>query len=160
MDRPADDLGSAEGDLSGRLEKTAPAPASSSTTRVTPISSSAKFVDYAGIQDLDQPYGKIMRVRDDGTIPADNPFVKVPGVICRASTPSATGSPRASPSTARRAALWATEHGPRGGDELNLIRSGINYGWPVISEGVDYDGRPIHYAEELGLCCRSADPDA
>jgi glucose/arabinose dehydrogenase len=109
-----------------------------------------QFVDYAGIQDLDRPYGKIMRVRDDGRIPADNPFLKVPGAIPSIYTlghrvvqglafDRATGR------------LWATEHGPRGGDELNLIRSGVNYGWPVISEGVDYDGRPIHYAEELGL---------
>ncbi len=109
-----------------------------------------QFVDYAGIQDLDRPYGKIMRVRDDGRIPADNPFAKVPGALPAIYTLGhrvaqglafdlATGR------------LWATEHGPRGGDELNLIRSGVNYGWPVISEGVDYDGRPIHYAEELGL---------
>lgn len=109
-----------------------------------------QFVDYAGIQDLDQPYGKIMRVRDDGRIPADNPFLKVPGSLPAIYTlghrvPQGLAFDR---STGR---LWATEHGPRGGDELNLIRSGINYGWPVLSEGVDYDGRPIHYAEELGL---------
>ncbi|MBY0401038.1 PQQ-dependent sugar dehydrogenase, partial [Myxococcota bacterium] len=108
------------------------------------------FVDYRGVQDLDFPYGKIMRVQDDGRIPADNPFVKVPGAIPAIYTLGhrvvqgldfdvATGR------------VWATEHGPRGGDELNLIRAGVNYGWPVISEGVDYDGRPIHYGEELGI---------
>ena len=109
-----------------------------------------QFVDYAGIQDLDQPYGKIMRVRDDGRIPADNPFVKVPGALPSIYT---LGHRVAQGLAFDRATgrLWATEHGPRGGDELNLIRSGVNYGWPVISEGVDYDGRPIHYAEELGL---------
>jgi glucose/arabinose dehydrogenase len=109
-----------------------------------------QFVDYAGIQDLDQPYGKIMRVRDDGRIPADNPFVKVPGALPSIYTlghrvPQGLAFDRA---TGR---LWSTEHGPRGGDECNQIESGINFGWPVISEGVDYDGRPIHYAEELGL---------
>lgn len=109
-----------------------------------------QFVDYAGIQDLDQPYGKIMRVHDDGRIPADNPFVKVPGALPSIYTlghrvPQGLAFDRA---TGR---LWATEHGPRGGDECNLIRAGVNYGWPVISEGVDYDGRPIHYAEDLGL---------
>ena len=109
-----------------------------------------QFVDYAGIQALDQPYGKIMRVHDDGRIPADNPFVNVPGALPAIYTLGhrvaqglafdlATGR------------VWAIEHGPRGGDECNLIESGHNYGWPVISEGVDYDGRPIHYAEELGL---------
>lgn len=108
------------------------------------------FVDYRGVQDLDFPYGKIMRVHDDGRIPADNPFVKVPGAIPAIYTlghrvvqgldfDRATGR------------VWATEHGPRGGDELNWIRAGVNYGWPVISEGVDYDGRPIHYGEELGI---------
>ncbi|MBK7948319.1 MAG: PQQ-dependent sugar dehydrogenase [Deltaproteobacteria bacterium] len=108
------------------------------------------FVDYRGVQDLDFPYGKIMRVHDDGRIPADNPFVKVPGAIPAIYTVGhrvvqgldfdrATGR------------VWATEHGPRGGDELNWIRAGINYGWPVVSEGVDYDGRPIHYGEELGI---------
>lgn len=109
-----------------------------------------QFVDYAGIQDPGQPYGKIMRVRDDGTIPADNPFVKVPGAMPGIYT---LGHRVAQGLAFDRATgrLWATEHGPRGGDELNLIRSGVNYGWPVISEGVDYDGRPIHYAEELGL---------
>ncbi len=109
-----------------------------------------QFVDYAGIQDLDRPYGKIMRVRDDGRIPADNPFLSVSGALPAIYTlghrvPQGLAFDRA---TGR---LWATEHGPRGGDELNLIRPGVNYGWPVISEGVDYDGRPIHYAQELGL---------
>lgn len=108
------------------------------------------FVDYRGVQDLDQPYGKIMRVRDDGRIPVDNPFAKTPGALPAIYTlghrvvqglafDRATGR------------VWATEHGPRGGDELNWIRAGVNYGWPVVSEGVDYDGRPIHYAEELGI---------
>jgi len=109
-----------------------------------------QFVDYAGIQDLDRPYGKIMRVRDDGRIPVDNPFVKVPGALPAVFSlghrvPQGLAFDRA---TGR---LWATEHGPRGGDECNLIRAGVNYGWPIISEGVDYDGRPIHYGEELGL---------
>ena len=108
------------------------------------------FVDYAGIQDLDKPYGKIIRVYDDGRIPADNPFVGVPGALPGVYTlghrvPQGIAFDRA---TGR---IWATEHGPRGGDECNLIRAGVNYGWPVISEGVDYDGRPIHYGEELKI---------
>lgn len=108
------------------------------------------FVDYAGIQGLDKPYGKIIRVHDDGRIPADNPFVGVPGALPGIYTlghrvPQGIAFDRA---TGR---VWATEHGPRGGDECNLILSGVNYGWPVISEGVDYDGRPIHYADELKI---------
>ncbi len=117
------------------------------------------FVDYAGVQNLDRPYGKIIRVYDDGRIPADNPFVDVPSALPGIYTlghrvPQGIAFDRA---TGR---VWATEHGPRGGDECNLIRPGVNYGWPVISEGVDYDGRPIHYAEELGLDGRFGDPRA
>lgn len=108
------------------------------------------FVDYRGVQDLDQPFGKIMRVRDDGRIPADNPFVKTPGALPSIYTVGhrVVQGLAFDPATRR---VWASEHGPRGGDELNWIRGGVNYGWPVISEGVDYDGRPIHYAEELGI---------
>lgn len=109
-----------------------------------------QFVDYAGIQDLDRPYGKIMRVHDDGRIPADNPFVKTPGAIPAIYTLGHRVAQGLDFDRATRR-VWATEHGPRGGDELNWIRPGINFGWPVVSEGVDYDGRPIHYAEELGL---------
>ncbi|MEZ4331622.1 MAG: PQQ-dependent sugar dehydrogenase [Myxococcota bacterium] len=108
------------------------------------------FVDYRGVQDLDRPYGKIMRVRDDGAIPADNPFVDVEGALPAIYTLGhRVVQGLAFDGASRR--VWATEHGPRGGDELNWIRAGVNYGWPVISEGVDYDGRPIHYAEELGI---------
>ena len=108
------------------------------------------FTDYRGIQDLDRPYGKIVRVRDDGGVPADNPFRATPGALASVYTLGhrVVQGLAFDPVTRR---LWSTEHGPRGGDELNLIRPGANYGWPVISEGVDYDGRPIHYAEELGL---------
>jgi glucose/arabinose dehydrogenase len=108
------------------------------------------FVDYVGVQDLDRPYGKIMRVHDDGRIPADNPFAQVEGALPGIYT---IGHRVVQGLAFDRASgrVWATEHGPRGGDELNLIRPGVNYGWPVVSEGVDYDGRPIHYAEELGI---------
>jgi hypothetical protein len=47
--------------------------------------------------------------------------------------------------------LWSTEMGPRGGDELNLLRPGRNYGWPLISKGMDYDGTPVEYCQELGI---------
>jgi len=108
------------------------------------------FVDYAGIQDLEHPYGKIMRVDDDGGIPADNPFAKVPGALPAIYT-LGHRVPQGLAFDSTHGRLWATEHGPRGGDECNLIESGHNYGWPVISEGVEYDGRPIQHAKELGL---------
>ena len=93
-------------------------------------------------QDLSSPYGKLHRVMDDGSIPADNPFVKTPGAVKSIWTYGNRNQQGLSfdPLTGN---LWATEHGPRGGDELNLIIKGHNYGWPVITYGMNYDGTPI-----------------
>ena len=93
-------------------------------------------------QDLSQIAGKIHRIKDDGRIPADNPFV---GQKDAMPTIWAYGSRNAQglvhdSATGR---LWETEHGPRGGDELNIIRKGANYGWPVASHGVNYSGTTI-----------------
>jgi glucose/arabinose dehydrogenase len=93
-------------------------------------------------QDLSQIAGKIHRLHDDGRIPADNPFVDTPGA---APSVWAYGSRNAQglvyDTIGRR--LWSTEHGPRGGDELNLIRRGANLGWPLASHGVNYNGTTI-----------------
>jgi aldose sugar dehydrogenase len=93
-------------------------------------------------QSLASPYGKLHRIRDDGTIPDDNPFVKTPGAL-----PSVWSyGHRNQQGIAQHPVtgeLFATEHGPRGGDELNLILKGHNYGWPVITHGNDDDGTPI-----------------
>lgn len=93
-------------------------------------------------QDLTRISGKIFRVNPDGTIPQDNPFVDQPQVL-----PAiyAYGSRNAQglavhPGTGE---IWESEHGPQGGDELNLLRPGANYGWPKVTHGIDYDGRPI-----------------
>jgi glucose/arabinose dehydrogenase len=90
-------------------------------------------------QDLGSPYGKLHRVHDDGRVPDDNPFVGRPGVV--ASTWSYGHRNQQGlaihPITG---ALWAAEHGPRGGDELNVIVKGGNYGWPVVTHGMNYDG--------------------
>jgi glucose/arabinose dehydrogenase len=93
-------------------------------------------------QDLAKPNGKVHRVRDDGTVPADNPFVAVSNAF---PTIWSYGNRNAQGLALRPGTqeLWETEHGPRGGDELNLIRRGANYGWPVITHGMDYNGRPI-----------------
>jgi glucose/arabinose dehydrogenase len=106
--------------------------------------------NYHGIQDLSLPYGKIHRVRDDGGIPSDNPFVDVPGALPSIWT-YGHRSPQGlefDPATRR---LWSTEMGPRGGDEFNLLQPGRNYGWPLTSKGMDYDGTPVEYGEELGI---------
>jgi len=90
-------------------------------------------------QKLDNTNGKIHRMNDDGTIPADNPFVNTPGAI-----PSIWSyghrNPQGTAFHPVTGELWITEHGPRGGDELNLVKPGLNYGWPVICYGINYDG--------------------
>jgi glucose/arabinose dehydrogenase len=93
-------------------------------------------------QDLTRPNGKIHRIHDDGRIPADNPFVNTPGAFPSIWT-YGNRNPQGLDFDPRTGLLWETEHGPRGGDELNLIRRGLNYGWPVITYGMNYDGSPI-----------------
>ncbi|MFO7938159.1 MAG: PQQ-dependent sugar dehydrogenase, partial [Bacteroidales bacterium] len=79
------------------------------------------------------------RIHDDGRIPADNPFVDTPGA-----SPSIYSyghrNPQGTTMHPVTGEIWISEHGPRGGDELNLILKGRNYGWPVISYGINYDG--------------------
>jgi glucose/arabinose dehydrogenase/cytochrome c553 len=95
-----------------------------------------------GIQDLDRPWGKIHRVSDDGTIPPDNPFVGVQGAIESIWT-LGHRVPQGLEYDPRSESLWSTEHGARGGDEINLIERGGNYGWPLVTSGVHYDGTSI-----------------
>jgi glucose/arabinose dehydrogenase len=85
-------------------------------------------------QDLRSPLGKIHRVFDDGRIPPDNPFVHQPGA-CASVWSYGHRHVQGLQFHPVSGALWATEHGPRGGDELNVIKRGHNYGWPVISHG-------------------------
>ena len=88
-------------------------------------------------QRLDEHLGKIVRVHDDGRIPADNPFRERPGArpeIFSLGNRNVQGA-ALHPVTGE---LWAHEHGPQGGDELNIIRAGVNYGWPVITYGRNY----------------------
>jgi glucose/arabinose dehydrogenase len=93
-------------------------------------------------QDLARPNGKIHRIHDDGRIPADNPFVNTPGAFPSIWT-YGNRNPQGLDFDPRTGLLWETEHGPRGGDELNLVKRGTNYGWPVITYGMNYDGSPI-----------------
>jgi glucose/arabinose dehydrogenase len=89
-------------------------------------------------------------VHDDGRIPSDNPFVDVPGALKTVWT-YGHRSPQGLEYNPRRRQLWGTEMGPRGGDEVNLLLPGRNYGWPLYSKGVDYDGTPVEYGKELGI---------
>ncbi|WP_285010593.1 PQQ-dependent sugar dehydrogenase [Pedobacter faecalis] len=86
--------------------------------------------------------GKIHRIKSDGTIPADNPFVKTAGAL---SSIYSYGhrNPQGLTIHPTTGKIWETEHGPRGGDELNIVSPGKNYGWPVISYGINYNGKPI-----------------
>jgi glucose/arabinose dehydrogenase len=95
-------------------------------------------------QDLSNHQGKIVRLHDDGRVPADNPFLNRPGAkpeIWSYGHRNVQGL-LVHPTTGE---LWANEHGPQGGDELNRIQQGRNYGWPVIGYGVNYTtGLAIH----------------
>jgi glucose/arabinose dehydrogenase len=98
--------------------------------------------DQNSAQDLSSPNGRIHRIHDDGRIPEDNPFANNPDAFPTSWTygnRNAQGLD-ANPVTGE---IWETEHGPRGGDEVNLIRPGINYGWPEITYGMNYGGTPI-----------------
>jgi glucose/arabinose dehydrogenase len=92
-------------------------------------------------QDPNEYGGKILRLRDDGSVPPDNPFVKRAGYrpeIYSLGHRSQVGL-AVHPETG---AIWSTEHGRQGGDEVNVILPGRNYGWPVVSYGRDYSGAP------------------
>jgi aldose sugar dehydrogenase len=92
-------------------------------------------------QQMDNHLGKLIHITPDGRPAADNPFLNTPGVL-----PEIWASGLRSPQGLAMDAqgrLWETEHGPRGGDELNQLQKGRNYGWPVIAHGIDYPGVPI-----------------
>jgi aldose sugar dehydrogenase len=108
-------------------------------------------------QDLGSHIGKIVRINSDGSVPKDNPFVGKPGAL-----PEIWSSGHRNVQGATRhpdtGALWTVEHGAQGGDEVNIPQPGRNYGWPVITYGVDYGGgrigegtrkagmeQPVHY---------------
>ncbi len=93
-------------------------------------------------QRLDGLLGKIVRINPDGSVPKDNPFVGKPGVRPEIWSYGHRNIQAAAlhPSTGE---LWEVEHGTRGGDELNVVRKGKDYGWPTIAYGIEYQGKPI-----------------
>ncbi|WP_395679836.1 PQQ-dependent sugar dehydrogenase [Inquilinus sp.] len=93
-------------------------------------------------QQLDSHLGKVVRIRPDGSVPEDNPFVGRQDArpeIWSYGHRNAQGA-ALNPDTG---VLWLNEHGPRGGDEVNIPEAGKNYGWPVVSHGVNYNGSPV-----------------
>jgi glucose/arabinose dehydrogenase len=103
-----------------------------------------------GVQELDQPFGKIHRIHDDGRIPADNPYIDKEGAI-KSTWSYGHRNPQGLEFNDRTNELWSSEHGPRGGDEINRIMPGRNYGWPLYSLGVNYDGTKIDDGKRLGI---------
>lgn len=93
-------------------------------------------------QDLSRYIGKIIRIRADGSVPHDNPFVSVAGARPEIWS-YGHRNPQGLAYEEDAGRLWSHEHGPMGGDELNLILPGRNYGWPVITHGIGYDGKPV-----------------
>jgi glucose/arabinose dehydrogenase len=102
--------------------------------------SEAQFREQA--QDLGSHLGKIVRIRPDGSVPDDNPFVGQAGALPEIWSYGHRNVQAAElhPETGQ---LWEIEHGPRGGDEVNIAEPGANYGWPVVTHGVNYDGTPV-----------------
>jgi glucose/arabinose dehydrogenase len=112
---------------------------------------------FENAQQLDRDGGKIYRLHDDGRVPIDNPFVNTPAA--RAAVYShGHRNPQGLVLHPMTGDIWQHEHGPMGGDEINIIRSGKNYGWPIIGYGVNYNGealaeathregfeQPVHY---------------
>tara|TARA_B100000686_G_scaffold112835_1_gene120478 strand:+ start:22696 stop:23853 length:1158 start_codon:yes stop_codon:yes gene_type:complete len=93
-------------------------------------------------QDIALPNGKIHRINDDGSIPTDNPYYNVEGA-CHTIWTYGNRNPQGLAIHPVTRNIWETEHGPRGGDELNIVYKGHNYGWPVITYGINYIGTKI-----------------
>jgi glucose/arabinose dehydrogenase len=93
-------------------------------------------------QKPDDHGGKVLRLRDDGGVPTDNPFVGKPGYLPEIYS-IGHRSPQGLAMNPATGAIWENEHGPLGGDELNIILPGKNYGWPLVTFGTDYDGKKI-----------------
>ena len=111
---------------------------------------------YDKLHELDTPFGKIHRVKDDGTVPQDNPYF----------VPASERDPSSTRHTVWSighrtgqgleghpidGTIWNSEMGPRGGDEINLIQGGGNYGWPLYTNGLNYNGEWNTIGEDLGL---------
>ena len=100
-------------------------------------------------QDIGSELGKVLRVMDDGTAAPDNPFKDAPGQGGARVWTYGHRNPQGLALNGDTGAVYLHEHGPRGGDELNILQSGNNYGWPAITRGVDYSGAHVSPFTEL-----------
>ena len=111
---------------------------------------------YDKLHQLDTPFGKIHRVHDDGTVPEDNPFWVAADARPETSTIHTVWSyghrtGQGLDGHPENGTIWNTEMGPRGGDEINQILAGQNYGWPLYTNGLDYNGEEVSIGKDLGL---------
>lgn len=93
-------------------------------------------------QDITRDGGKIYRLNDDGSIPKDNPFYNNPNAI-KAIYSYGNRNPQGMVKHPETGEIWTHEHGPKGGDEINILKKGANYGWPEVTYGVNYSGTKI-----------------
>ncbi|TRZ42847.1 PQQ-dependent sugar dehydrogenase [Robertkochia solimangrovi] len=124
-------------------------------------------------QDITRDGGKIYRLNDDGSVPDDNPFMNEPNAV-KGIFSYGHRNPQGMAKNPETGEIWVHEHGPQGGDEINIIKKGANYGWPVISYGINYDGssftditekegmeQPFHYwvpsIAPSGMCFVTSD---
>lgn len=94
-------------------------------------------------QNPGSPMGKILRINLDGSIPADNPFAEVIGAEPRIWT-MGNRDPEGLANHPVSGKLWISDHGPQGGDEINVVEAGRNYGWPLVAYGTHYTGKPVN----------------
>ncbi len=94
-------------------------------------------------QTLDNSWGKVHRIHEDGSVPSDNPFVNEGGDVVSTIYTYGHRNPQGLLLDPFTGEIWEHEHGPQGGDELNSLAAGDNYGWPVITYGINYDGTII-----------------
>lgn len=93
-------------------------------------------------QDISRDNGKVYRLNDDGSIPSDNPFVGEENAV-EAIYSYGHRNPQGMILNPETGEIWVHEHGPKGGDEINVVEKGANYGWPVVTYGENYSGTPI-----------------
>jgi glucose/arabinose dehydrogenase len=106
------------------------------------FSAGERGAEFVNPQDITRDNGKIYRLNDDGSIPSDNPFVGKTGAK-EAIFTYGNRNPQGLAKNPSTGAIWEIEHGPKGGDEINIVKKGANYGWPIVTYGIDYDGTSI-----------------
>ena len=101
-------------------------------------------------QYLDNHFGKIIRINTDGSVPSDNPFINIMGALPEIYSYGHRNMQGLI--VTRSGDIYENEHGPKGGDEMNLIKPSLNYGWPAITYGIDYSGAVISpFTEKEGM---------